>query len=131
MCVVLLLMAGTAFADILPPPDKGPRAGTAAGLEFTIDSVSFEMPGGYIKSGEVVVLTGCVDGHRNCTLARARHLIGWEVAAVDGQGLDPRKGRITQILDALAGQAGSKSVTLELWSRGRNGKPVTVSFLPD
>lgn len=129
--VVLLLTAGTAVADILPPPDKGPRAGTAGGLNFTIESVSVEMPGGYTKSTEVVVLTGCVDGHHNCVLARSRHVIGWEVQAVDGHGLDPTKGRITQLLDAFAAKRGGTSVALELWRPGPDGKPVTVAFSTD
>ncbi len=122
--LALVLAAASASADILPEPDAGPPIGSAAGLDFAIQSVSVKMPPGYTKSWPVVVLTGCTEGKPNCTLARSRNLIGAEVEDVNGENLEPSKGRVQQILDAFAHNS---AVVLTLYSR-ESGATSKVTF---
>jgi len=127
--LAFVLAASTARADIAPEPDRGPPMATAGGLDFAIQSVVVKFPPGYTKTLPVVVLTGCTDGHRNCTLARSRNLIGMEVLTVDGQYLRPENGRVQQIVDAFERKSAARSVTLELSSRGSGNESIKVSFV--
>ena len=129
VCLALMLAGAAARADILPEPDRGPPMATAGGLDFAIQSVVVKFPPGYTKTLPVVVLTGCTDGHRNCTLARSRNLIGMEVLTVDGQYLRPENGRVQQIVDAFERKSAARSVTLELSSRGSGNESIKVSFV--
>ena len=131
-CLAFLLVVPTAYADILPTPDRGPPSGSAGGLNFAVQWVEFEMGPingpRYSKSAQVVVLVGCVDGQPNCQLARAKNLIGMEVSTVDGKDLQPEKGMVRQIVDAFKRQAAAPTVTLELYSRPTNKGPIKVDF---
>lgn len=130
-----LLMTATAHADLLPTPDPGPYSGSAAGLDFSIHSVTVEMGPvlgpHYSKTEQVVVLDDCTDGRPNCALARSKNLIGMEVETVDGQDLRPEKGMVRQILDAFANRAAGATVTLELYRRGSDGGTIKVAFARD
>jgi hypothetical protein len=127
-CCALLLVVAPLRADILPEPDHGPAAASAAGLDFAIQSVSVKFPPGYSKEAQVVVLTDCTDGRPNCKLARSRHLIGMEVVSVDGRDLRPEIGMVQQIINAFATRSGGRTVTLELYSRASGGPSVKVAF---
>jgi len=127
VCLSLLLSIAAARADILPEPDHGPPTGSAAGLDFAIQSVEVKFPPGYTKTQQVAVLVGCTEGHPNCMLARSRGVIGMEVLAVDGESLRPDKGRVRQILDAFQNESHAP-VTLELDARDSNSKPVKIGF---
>lgn len=127
ICLALALAASGARGDILPPPDRGPPTGSAAGLDFAIEPVTVEMHG-YTKTWPAVFLVGCEEGRDNCRLARSRSLIGMEVILVDGQGLRPEYGMVRQILDAFADKAAGRRVKLELVSRAPDAKPVEASF---
>ena len=127
LCFGLVLTA-PALGDILPPPDQGPAAASAGGLDFAMQSRQVKMPPGYYKSYPVVVLVGCTEGTANCTLADAKNLIGMEVDTVDGDYLRPEIGRIKQIVDAFESKSGAKTVTLELYSRDADSQSVKVSF---
>ena len=127
-CLAALLAGSTALADIMPEPDRGPPVGSAGGLDFAIQSVQETFPGGYSKTLQVVVLTGCKEGKPNCTLAHSRNLIGMEVDSVDGTSLQPEKGMVQQIIDAFAAQSNAKTVTLELYSRAADSAAITVAF---
>jgi hypothetical protein len=126
--LVLALAGSAAYADLLPAPDRGPTSASAGGLDFAIQPVQVKYPGGYSKTLQVVVLTGCVQGQPNCKLAQARNLIGMEVDSVDGASLQPEKGMIQQIVDAFTGASTARTVTLELYSRTSNAAAITVSF---
>jgi len=130
--LALMLAAAPASADILPTPDHGPPMGSAGGLDFAVQSFQVEMgPANgphYYKTYPAAVLTGCTDGQPNCALAKSKKLIGLEVAAVDGRELRPEIGMVRQIMDAFANKAAAPTVTLELFSRGSNSRPVKVSF---
>ena len=132
VCAALMLAASTARADLLPAPNRGPSAGRAGGLDFKVEWMEFEMGpvGGpyYRKRRQIVVLSGCADGHPNCTLARSRNLLGMEVRAVDGTDLQPQKGMVQQILDAFASKSGARRVTLELVARAPKSEPIEVAF---
>ena len=127
VCLASVLAAFTASADILPAPDRGPPMGSAGGLDFAIQSVQVQMHG-YSKTVPVVVLVGCTDGQPNCALARSRHLIGMLVQTVDGQQLQPRIGRVQQIIDAFGRQEAGRPITFVLYERGSNDQSVTVAF---
>ncbi len=143
---LVLLMATAARADLLPTPDRGPRSGSAGGLDFSIHSVSVQMRPtqflgspdskgfriipGYSKTVEVVVLDGCIDGQPNCTLAHSRNLIGMEVETVDGQYLRPETGMVRHILDAFANKKAGATVLLELYFRASR-ETLKVSFARD
>jgi hypothetical protein len=127
LCLVLLLTA-PARADITPPPDQGPAAASAGGLDFAMQSRQERMPPGYYKTFPVVVLVGCTEGTSNCTLAHAKNLIGMVVDSVDGDYLQAEIGRIKQIVDAFESQSGAKTVKLELYSRDSPGPSIWVSF---
>jgi len=130
--LALLLAASTARADIAPEPDHGPQAGSAGGLDFAIQSFDVEMgPANgphYHKTLQGVVLTGCTDGHPNCTLAKSRHLIGREVLTVDGHYLRPDIGRVQQIIDAFADKTAGGTIAFEFPSRAANTGPVKIVF---
>jgi hypothetical protein len=127
-----ILIAGAALADLAPIPDKGPPIGDAGGLSFTVQSVEVEMgPANgphYKKAAQVVVLTGCAEGTPNCTLARAKAVVGMEVVAVDGMGLMPEKGMVRQILDAFADPKAPATIGLTLYAHAADSKPVEVRF---
>ncbi len=131
-CLALVMAVATAGADILPTPDRGPPMGDAGGLSFAVQSVEVEMgPANgpkYKKNLQVVVLTGCVDGQANCTLAKSKNLIGMEVGSVDGKSLSPAVGLVRQIMDAFADKAAPATITLELYSAGANSPAVKVDF---
>jgi hypothetical protein len=124
-CLVILLAASAASADILPVPDRGPPMADVAGLTFQVQDVSVRFPPGYSKTLQVAVLTGCADGTPNCRLAKSRGLIGMEVNSANDVSLEPEQGMVRQIVDAFRR---SKSVTLELYRRGAGGEPVKVRF---
>ncbi len=132
VCLALMLTASIARADILPTPDRGPPMASAGGLDFAIQSIKVEMGPvngpHYSKTAQVAVLVGCTDGHPNCKLARSRNLIGMEVSSVDGESPRPEKGMIRQIVDAFAREAATRTVSLELFSRGSKDEPIEVSF---
>lgn len=132
LCLTLILAASTALADIAPIPDRGPPLGNVAGLDFMVRWVKVEMgPANgphYTKSHQVVVLTGCTDGHPNCALAKSKDLIGMEVGLADGADLRPDKGMIQQIIDAFARKTGSETVVLEFYSRVAGREPVKIAF---
>lgn len=127
-CLAALLAGSAAYADITPVPDRGPPTGSAGGLDFAIQSVQSTFPGGYTKTLQVVVLTGCEDGKPNCTLAHSRNLIGMEVDSVNGVSLQPENGMVQQIIDAFAAKSNAKTVTLELYSRAANSAAIAVAF---
>ena len=130
--LALTVMASAARGDILPEPDRGPPMGSAGGLDFVVEwaEVAWQPLNGphYTKRQQVVVLSGCVEGHPNCQMARARNLIGMEVRTVDDASLQPEKGMVRQILDAFARGSRGRTVILELVSRNSNAEPVKVSF---
>ena len=128
ICLGLVLVAAVARADIPPTPDRGPPRGSAAGLDFEVRSIEVKMPPGYSKPIQVAVLTGCTEGHPNCTRARARRLIGMQVVAVDRLPLEPEHGMVQQILDAFESKTGAATVALELLPASAKGKSVTVAF---
>ena len=129
-CLALVLATSTSRADILPEPDSGPPMATVAGLDFAVQSVEVRYPPGYTKTQQVVVLTGCTDGHPNCELARSKNLIGMEVNEVDDQYLRPEIGMVQQIVDAFENKSGAKTVTLKLYSRSSdNNETIDVSFV--
>jgi len=141
VCLVLAA-ASTAFADMLPTPDRGPSSGNAGGLDFSIQTVTFEMGPvlgpHYSKTGQAVVLDGCTDGTPNCSLARSKNIIGMEVETVDGQYLRPQNGLVRQILDAFANKKAGPTIVLELWRRppgggtiGADNETTKVSFARD
>ena len=119
----LLLAMAVARADIAPTPDAGPFSLSVAGLEFQIQPVVVKYPPGYTKTFQVAVLTGCQAGHRNCTLARRKNLIGMEVNSVNGASLRPEEGQLHQIGEAFK----KGDAALELYRR-QGGITVTVSF---
>jgi hypothetical protein len=121
VCFAVLFCA--ARADIAPTPDAGPFTLSVAGLDFAIQDVKVKYPPGYTKTFQVAVLTGCTEGHANCTLAKAKNLIGMEVESVNGESLRPEAGRLHQIAQAFKHGA----VKLEL-DRRDGGEAVTVSF---
>lgn len=123
-CLALMLASAGARGDILPRPDAGPPAGSAAGLDFAIQPIAVRMHG-YSKMEPLVVLTGCTEGTPNCALARARHLIGMAVSAADNRPLQPSHGMVRQILDAFAAAG---PVSLDLYTPGSSVEPVKVSF---
>ncbi|MGO4871984.1 MAG: hypothetical protein ACLPGW_15475 [Roseiarcus sp.] len=131
-CFALMLAVSTARGDILPTPDRGPPMGDAGGLSFAVQwvQVQFGPVNGphYQKNEQVVVLTGCVDGQANCSLAKSRNLIGMEVDSVDGESLRPEVGMVRQIMDAFADKAAAPKIALELYSRAANGEPIKVDF---
>lgn len=130
--VASTLLAGAAFADIAPTPDRGPPMGEAGGLSFMVQSVEVEMgPANgphYKKTAQVVVLTGCAEGTSNCALAQAKNLVGMEVAAVDGVQLLTWKGMIKQILDAFAAPQAPATIALTFYARAADSKPIEVKF---
>ena len=129
------LVVSAALADIAPTPDRGPPAGDAGGLSFTVQPVQVEFgPANgphYYKTEQVVVLTGCADPTPNCKLAKTKNLVGMEVSAVDGMGLragkghgraDPRRLRRSQSAgddraDALWAAADSQPVEVKFARR--------------
>lgn len=127
-CFLAVFAGSAALADITPEPDRGPPMGSAGGLDFAIQSVQSTFPGGYTKTLQVVVLTGCEDGKPNCKLARARNLIGMEVDSVDGASLRPELGMVQQIIDAFTTKSKSGTVTLELYSRANDSAAIKVAF---
>lgn len=130
--LVVAIATASARADILPTPDPGPFTGSAGGLDFSIQSVTYTMgpQGGphYTKTGQVVVLDGCTDGKPNCRLARVGHLIGMEVETVDGENLRAEKGMIRQILAAFANKAAGRKIVFELYRRDAGSEVTRVSF---
>jgi hypothetical protein len=129
-CLALILATSSSRADILPEPDRGPPMASTAGLDFAVQSVEVKYPPGYTKMQQVVVLTGCTDGHPNCGLARSKNLIGMEVNTVDDQYLLPENGMVQQIVDAFENKKGDRTVTLELYSRAsNNNETIKVSFV--
>ena len=134
LCLGALLVASGARSDIPPEPDRGPSSAVAGGLNFAVQSVEVRMrpdspAHSFYRTLQVIVLVGCVDGHSNCRQARAKNLIGMEVSAVDGHDLQPRYGRIQQIVDAFENAGTTKPVTLDLFSRAAaSGMSIVVSF---
>ncbi len=131
LCLAAMMAAASARGDILPVPDPGPFTGEAAGLQFAVTEVDVVMPPvnpRYHKRIQVTVLSGCVDGHPNCALAHAQHLIGMEIASVNDGYLRSDKGMVNQLLSAFADPSGRKTVTLELFSRQSENRPLKVSF---
>jgi len=123
-CVALPLLLAAARADIAPIPDRGPFTLEVAGLDFSIQPVSVKYPPGYTKTYQVAVLSGCADGHPNCTLAKQSHLIGMEVQSVNGASLN-EQSRLGTIRDAFAHTRGL--VELELYRRD-GGESLTLGF---
>ena len=126
------LAASAALADLAPIPDHGPPTGGAGGLDFAVQWVTVEMgPANgphYTKKEQIVALTGCAEGTPNCALAQSKNLIGMEVEDVDGAPLDPQKGMVGMILAAFADPKAPATITLTLYPRGADGKPVEVKF---
>ncbi len=126
------LAASAALADLAPIPDHGPATGAAGGLDFAVQWVEVEMgPANgphYTKNQQIVALTGCDEGAPNCALARSKNLIGLEVDAVDGKPLMPQKGMVQMILDAFADPKAPATITLTLYPRGADGKPIEIAF---
>ena len=96
---------------------------SVAGLTFAIQPVRVKYPPGYTKTFQVAVLTGCVARHPNCKLAKAKNLIGMEVASVNGATLDPAQGRLRQIGEAFR----HGDVSVELYRRD-GADTATVTF---
>ena len=124
VCFVFILTAFTARADEAPIPDHGPPMATVAGLEFAVQSVWLQSSNWmqHSHSLQVVVLTGCTDGHPNCRLAKSKNLIGMEVDSVDDAELQTEHGMVQQFIDAFANKTGKQTVTLELFSRAPDGE---------
>jgi hypothetical protein len=116
--LALVLATGSAQADIMPEPDVGPPMADVAGLSFSVQDVTVKYPAGYTKSQQVVILTGCTEGTRNCALAKSKHVIGLEVLSVNDESLHTELGMVRQIVDAFQN---NKWVTLELFDRDSGG----------
>lgn len=131
LTLLALVLASAALADILPTPDKGPPIGSAGGLDFQVESALYMMgpPGRqYSKQEQIVVLTGCTEGRRNCSLAKRKNLIGMQVESVDGAYLRPENGMIQQIIDAFARKGAGPAVTLEFSARDGGQTAQSVAF---
>ncbi len=125
-------VVSAALADIAPTPDRGPPLGEAGGLRFMVQSVqvAFGPANGphYYKTEQVVVLTDCAEQTPNCSLARAKGVVGMEVSDVDGRGLRPEKGMVRQILDAFADSKAPATIALTFYARAADSQPVEVKF---
>jgi len=128
VCIVSMVAAPSARADMMPARDRGPPSGSAGGLHFSIQPAREKMPTGYYKSVSVVILDGCTTGQPNCILARSKNLVGMEVESVDGQYLRPENGMVREILDAFASKAGPATVTLALRSAAPDSGTIQVAF---
>ncbi len=124
----LLLIASAAQGDIPPEPDRGPTSASVAGLDFAFQSIQVLRPGGFYRSQDVPVLIGCTNGHPNCQVAKSKTLIGMEVYSVDSVELQSQNGKIQQLVDAFTSKTAPKTVTLELFKRGSDGKSVFIPF---
>jgi hypothetical protein len=132
ICLMLSLAAAVVRADSLPEPDQGPLLGSVGGLEFEIQRADVRTPAGTTllghKGQQMAVLVGCTEGHPNCTLAVTNHAIGMEVLSINGQRIDPKRGRIQQILDAFDSKTTDRTVTLEMYLFRSNIDSVPIEF---
>jgi hypothetical protein len=73
-------------------------------------------------------LIGCVEGHPNCALARARGLLGERLTGLDGVGFRSDADLKEQILTAFRREGGSARIELDFEPAGAGGEPNRVVF---
>jgi hypothetical protein len=73
-------------------------------------------------------LIGCEEGHANCTLARARGVIGERLTGCDGVGFRSDEDLKEQILDAFVHEGAPAKIELDFKPERAGGEPNRVVF---
>jgi hypothetical protein len=73
-------------------------------------------------------LIGCVEGHPNCALARARGLFGERLTGVDGVGFRADADLKEQILAAFRREGAPATIELDFEPAGAGGEPNRAAF---
>jgi hypothetical protein len=112
-------------------------AGRAEGARPLLEFINASAGGLYfliIRRGPVAPahptaqLIGCIEGHPNCALARARGVIGERLIGCDGVGFHSDEDLKEQILDAFARERAPATIELDFEPAGAGGEANKVVF---
>lgn len=120
--LAIALTLGAARADIAPPPLEFVNI-EAGGLDFLVIRRDYRRP-----AHPSAQLVGCVDGHPNCALARARNLVGRSVRGLDGRAFASADDVAGAIVDAFHSPSAPATIELDFEPVQSGGEPDRIAF---